>query len=105
MKYYSEKTNRFYSTVAECERAEEEFDLAEAEAQRLADEAKAAEEALSAEVDAAYKEYVALYDATADAFARYKELAAKLSATRQKNTGNDFIQDIFGFINCLFDED
>lgn len=105
MKYFSEKTNRFYSTVAECQKAEEEFDLAEAEAQRLADEAKAAEEALEAQVDAAYKEYVALYDATADALAHYKELAAKLAAMRHKNTDNDFMRDIIGFINCIFDED
>lgn len=56
MKYYSEKTNKVYTTTEELENAEKEFDEREAKELALRDERKAR----AHEVEEAYKKYLEL---------------------------------------------
>ena len=74
MKYYSEKTGKFYNSVKECTRAEEEFDLEQAKTREAEEAAAAEEKALLEKVEAAEAEYENAVKVSAEAMNKYVEL-------------------------------
>ena len=77
MKYFSEKTKKFYDDVKACEDAEAAFD---AEQARIAEEKKKLAEARkerAKEIEDAYKEMQALIKAAREGEKRYIELRNK----------------------------
>ena len=74
MKYYSEKTNKFYNSVKECIRAEEEFDIELAKTREAEKAAAAEEKALLEKVEAAEAEYENAAKVSIEAMNKYVEL-------------------------------
>ena len=109
MKYFSEKTKKFYDDVKACEAAEAEFD---AEMAKIAEEKKKLAEdrkERAKEIEDAYKEMQALNKAARDGEKRYIELRNKFvkdygsfHMTVSKAEVVPHINDLSDLLNMLF---
>lgn len=99
MKFYSEKTDKFYKSIEECKAAEKEFDIALAKKEKEKSKKEAAKKVAYEKVEAAFDNlmthYKSDYEVYVAALKEYRELCAgskeEVSTTEAFNSLIDFL--------------